>query len=308
MELSYLQEYVVFSRYLSMAETARQMHISQPALSHHIAALEREFGVPLVNHELPLSLTRAGKLLVTRANEIDSLVGKTLEEVRAAGQTEYELKVALPQTTGLAGRYFLERLFSDFAKAYPQVHLRTVRLTAESVAKAFADDTIDCAGVVVCPLLSDMEQGIRFRRVVGFPVVQLALWVDKTNPLATLDEIRWSDLHDLKMPMASNYSLACHRAAEQLMAEHGIKTTSRVSGESLSDFMNSYQPDEVSLFDMSSADTMWCKISRERVCKPICEPDAISDGYVALRPDRDTEALALLNEYLDSLAREYADA
>ena len=46
MDLSYLREFITFSEYMNVSEAARRIHMAQPTLSHHIASVEKEVGVP----------------------------------------------------------------------------------------------------------------------------------------------------------------------------------------------------------------------------------------------------------------------
>lgn len=61
MNISYLEEFLTFSRYMNVSEAARQLHVAQPTLSNHIAALEKEFGCDLVARGKTMRLTPAGR-------------------------------------------------------------------------------------------------------------------------------------------------------------------------------------------------------------------------------------------------------
>ena len=67
----------------SIAETARRIGQSQPAVSQQLQKLEASLGVPLVNHDTrPMTLTAAGRGFLARAQE-------SLRQLRLA-QTELE--------------------------------------------------------------------------------------------------------------------------------------------------------------------------------------------------------------------------
>lgn len=44
MQLEYLNEFVVFSRYLNFSKAAAYLNLAQPTLSTHISSMEKELG------------------------------------------------------------------------------------------------------------------------------------------------------------------------------------------------------------------------------------------------------------------------
>ena len=59
------------ARHGSVTAAARELHYSQPSVSHHLARLEAEVGMPLTQRAgRGLRLTEAGELLARRAAEI----------------------------------------------------------------------------------------------------------------------------------------------------------------------------------------------------------------------------------------------
>lgn len=48
MDISFLKEYIAFSRAMNYAKTAQELFMAQPTLRAHIHALESELGIALV--------------------------------------------------------------------------------------------------------------------------------------------------------------------------------------------------------------------------------------------------------------------
>lgn len=66
-DLRSLDVFITFCDYLNMSKTAKVLHLTQPAVSHHIASLEKQLKTMLVDREIrPMVLTRAGRLLKQR--------------------------------------------------------------------------------------------------------------------------------------------------------------------------------------------------------------------------------------------------
>lgn len=71
MRIEYLEEFVLLAQNLSFTETASLLNISQPTLSKHINALERELKAPLFKRGGPsIALTMAGQLILPHAYSI----------------------------------------------------------------------------------------------------------------------------------------------------------------------------------------------------------------------------------------------
>ena len=80
----------------SLAGAARTLSYTQPAVAHHVAALERELGTPLVvRHGRGVRLTQAGESLAAHADAILSRLGAAQDEVAAiAGLRTGRVRIA----------------------------------------------------------------------------------------------------------------------------------------------------------------------------------------------------------------------
>lgn len=83
-QLKYFQE---IARSGSITAAASKLHIAQPALSHHIGAMEEEIGTPLLlRHARGVELTPEGQRLLERATAILRQLDRLTDDVRGAGQ------------------------------------------------------------------------------------------------------------------------------------------------------------------------------------------------------------------------------
>ncbi|MCA1259476.1 LysR family transcriptional regulator [Nitratireductor aquimarinus] len=122
LELKELQNFVAVAERLSVSGAAKVVHLSQPALSRQIQALERKLGVKLFE--------RIGKRLVLTAEGDDLLMhsAQLLDQAQALINRAYGLEHghvgllrigASPQTiSGL-----LSPVMTEFARLYPNVNL-----------------------------------------------------------------------------------------------------------------------------------------------------------------------------------------
>ncbi|MDO4807601.1 MAG: LysR family transcriptional regulator [Coriobacteriales bacterium] len=84
MELRTLRSFLAVAQEGNVTRAARQLHITQPALSRQLSELEREMGCELlVRESRGVTLTEQGILLRKRADEIVSLADRAERELRA---------------------------------------------------------------------------------------------------------------------------------------------------------------------------------------------------------------------------------
>ncbi|WP_289002212.1 LysR family transcriptional regulator, partial [uncultured Megasphaera sp.] len=81
MEIRVLRYFVEIAKEGNMTRAAKNLHVSQSALSKQMKELEDELGRPLFTRtKSGLSLTEAGALLHKRAEDILNMVDKTTDE------------------------------------------------------------------------------------------------------------------------------------------------------------------------------------------------------------------------------------
>jgi DNA-binding transcriptional LysR family regulator len=124
---------------LSFSEAARQMHLSQPTISHHVKMLEHEFGVELFDRTTPgLHLTEAGRLLLPWARK---LIRESIEmqEMMASLQDKIvgHLRIACSTTSG---KYILPQLAARFHQRYPWVKVTILSCTSEHVVPRLLEE------------------------------------------------------------------------------------------------------------------------------------------------------------------------
>jgi DNA-binding transcriptional LysR family regulator len=117
---------------LSFSETAKQLHMSQPTISHHIKTLEQEMGVVLFTRtNTGLQLTEAGRLLLPWAhrllhdtNNMQAMMSSIQEDVVG------ELRITCSTT---AGKYVLPQMAARFCQRYPGVKVSILACMPEDV-------------------------------------------------------------------------------------------------------------------------------------------------------------------------------
>lgn len=100
MELTWLKDFQALATTQNFSRAAEMRHVSQPAFSRRIRALETHVGARLINRDtLPLSLTPAGELFLERSETFLRSFEDTLEQCRVIElEDENVLKIAASQS------------------------------------------------------------------------------------------------------------------------------------------------------------------------------------------------------------------
>ncbi len=126
LSLDSLHVFVVAAETENFSRAARRLHMSQPAVSQHIQALEKHLGVSLFErHGRRIRLSPEGETLLPLAREL-LRAGKHMEEVAftLSGKIVGHLVVGCSTTSG---KYVLPRLLAMYRQKYPLVKV-TVRV------------------------------------------------------------------------------------------------------------------------------------------------------------------------------------
>lgn len=122
----------------SLSEAAKQLHLTQPTVSHQIKLLEQELGVTLFTRSnTGMKLTDAGRLMLPWARRLlhDT---NDLKDMMTSLQSEIvgELRIACSTT---AGKYILPQMAARFSQRYPGIKVRILACGPEHAALKLLD-------------------------------------------------------------------------------------------------------------------------------------------------------------------------
>ena len=168
---------------LSIAETgslsaaARELHISQPALSKYLSELEEELGTELfLHHKKHLYPTSAGKIYLEAANRIIAVKEQTYQIISELS-SGYQKTITIG-VTPLRGSIAIARIFNQFHRRYPNVKIEMKERYMAGLRKAVLDHSVDLAlGTCNDPDETDIVH-------TSFHEEDLVLFVPSFHPLA----------------------------------------------------------------------------------------------------------------------------
>ncbi|MEO1519410.1 MAG: LysR family transcriptional regulator [Cyanobacteria bacterium J06633_2] len=186
MELRDIRYFVAVADTLHFGRAAERLHMTQPALSRQIRALETELEVQLFRRtKRSVKLTIAGQAFLKDAQQILHQVKQTVSTTRRIARGEMG-HLRLSFTTS-ALRSIVPEIVREFRNRYPDVQLAmTERCTHEQV-EAFRDHQLD-VGFLYPPVDETL---------LAITPLQPETWVvalPKDHPLALRQPLTLSDL------------------------------------------------------------------------------------------------------------------
>ena len=142
MTIAQLRCFQEVARQLSFARAAETLYISQPAVSHQIAALESELGIRLFDRTRHVvTLTSAGESLYHDTTSIlDNLTLAVQRAQNAQNLFRKELRVGYSSSVQIQQ---LPQIYQAYRKRCPHVHIFNEELPTTQFVSAFNKSTLD---------------------------------------------------------------------------------------------------------------------------------------------------------------------
>ncbi len=161
---------------LSFRKAAEILHLSQPAVSQQVHALEDEAGVRLFDRApAGITLTEAGRILLLHANTVALTMQQAQRELAALNH-DVAGDLRLGASTTVA-QYVLPRILGAFLRQYPHVRLSLISGNTERIVEAIAEKRI-ALGIIEGPA---MRRDLKTERMMHDEMV---LIVAPDHPLA----------------------------------------------------------------------------------------------------------------------------
>lgn len=181
-----LNVFLVAAETENFSEAARQLNLTQPAVSMQIRALERKLDVTLFHRAgRSLALSERGKALLPLARDVVNRAIRIEEEIESLkGEVVGHLKIGCSTTTG---KYFLPHLLARFRRQYPAVQMTIMNHSRDRVVDEMCTGMAQLAVVSAEPACKDSS----FRHFFTDHVV---LIVPCSHPWAQRDVIAPEEL------------------------------------------------------------------------------------------------------------------
>ncbi len=141
--LRQLKIFEAVARHLSFSRAAEELHLTQPAVSMQVQALEELAGLPLTEQAgKKVRLTAAGEELARQARRIAEQLREAGEALAALKGVEAgRLKIGVVSTA----KYFAPSLLAEFRRRHPRVDLQLTVKNRGTIVRHLAENDIDLA-------------------------------------------------------------------------------------------------------------------------------------------------------------------
>jgi LysR family transcriptional regulator, glycine cleavage system transcriptional activator len=189
LSLDLLRGFRAAARHLSFTLAARELFVTQSAISHQVKALEEQIGRPLFRRvNRALQLTATGDQLYRAVDEALTLIDTATQRVVDPART-----LSVTTTVALASTWLVPRL-PRFQKAHPDIDLRVF---ASNDVVDLARENLDVA-LRFATLQMPTPRAEKLFDYKQFPVCSPALARSRSRPLRTVADLSHHVLIDFE--------------------------------------------------------------------------------------------------------------
>ena len=142
MNLKQLEAFARVAECGSFSKAAKELFLTQPTVSAHIASLEKELKARLfVRNTKEVSLSEEGKLLYQYARQMIELE-KTIEQVFLKGESAESRSITIAAST-IPGQYLLPEILAVFTEKYPNEQFHIMETDSAEVVEKVTSGMAD---------------------------------------------------------------------------------------------------------------------------------------------------------------------
>ncbi len=132
MNVNYLISFIETVNNKSFSKAAKNLYITQPAITMHIKNLEKELDVKLIDRSnRKFSLTKEGEILFEQSKHIVNMVEETKDKINASlDESNSQVRI---HASSIPYQYVIPSLLIEFSKRYPEVKFDVVKSNSRNL-------------------------------------------------------------------------------------------------------------------------------------------------------------------------------
>ncbi|MBN1160830.1 MAG: LysR family transcriptional regulator [Dehalococcoidales bacterium] len=213
MNIEHLKTFREIARLGSFSKVARELGISQPAVSFQVQRLEQELGIRLIDrNQKTITLTKAGKRLLNFAEAVEEerdKLGQDLEQMRE--DISGDLLIG---ASTIPGEYLLPKMLAVFKQRHPAVKIQMDISDSVTVINRVRDNTYELGFCGIAPEGKDLASF----KIAGD---EIAAIVATEHPFASRDEVSAEELEGEALIFREATS-GTQRSLEGLLGRGGV--------------------------------------------------------------------------------------
>lgn len=214
MEIKQLQSLVAISEHGSFSGAAKALGTVQSNVSAHIARLEKQLGVPLVDRSSG-ELTDEGEMVLVRARRVMHELEDIDADIHSLGESAIgDCRIG---TLGTTARWLMPPLLGSLSRHHPGVRTTIVEGATSSLLPRLTSGEIDAALIHLPIIDKDLETTELFAE-------ELFLLAPTSHVLADRDSISIAELADHGLLLAPR-GTTLRRIIDRAAANKGVSFT-----------------------------------------------------------------------------------
>lgn len=211
-----LRQYRVFeavARHLSFTQAARELHLSQPAVSMQVKQMEGQVGLPLYEQVgKQIHLTEAGEEILHYSRAIGQLLDEAEEVINELkGAHRGRLTISVASTAN----YFVPTLLGVFHDRFPGITVSLDVTNRETLVEQLSENLVDLVVMGQPPKDMNLESGT-------FMENPLVIVAPPNHPLAKEKNIPLQRLED-EVFLTREPGSGTRSAIERFFNQHGVR-------------------------------------------------------------------------------------
>ncbi len=258
-----LKVFLTAANRLSFTKAAKELYISQPAVTKHIVALEKHFNTKLFARKgSNIELTEAGKLLQQYGTKIDNIYS-LLDFEMGILQNEHKGKLVIGTSTTMT-QYVIPPLMAHFHQKFKNIVIHLVNGNTEQIEKALTGNQIDL-GII------EGQSKRKDFKYIDFLKDEIVLTAKSSHPLAKKGGVSLTELRSYPLLLREkgsgtlevieyflkglNYSITDFNVEMHFGSTEGIKNyilnSNSVAFLSIQSIYNELSRNELSIIDIN---------------------------------------------------------
>lgn len=198
MKLSQLKYFQTVCKHNNLTRAAKELHISQPGLTHVIHELEQEFGLTLfLRQNKGLVLTEEGRKFLEEANLLLEQSDYFVSRMKFLGQSNQIIRVGLPPASATL---FFPPMMQALHRRSPQTKIDVVEIGSLANQQKILDGELDAA------LISTNAPVSAAFGCYLLAKTKICLYVASDHPLAGLKTISLREVCTMPLVMLTEES------------------------------------------------------------------------------------------------------
>ena len=171
-----------------VSRAAKELNVSQSALTTAIKQLEETIGTPLfVRHSGGMSPTYEGNIFLDHAHRVMAAVDEAVQAPRGKrDDVQGQLRLALTYT--VAG-YYISPFLERFQRSFPGVNLQLTEAPRDAIEDGLVSGVFDLAVVLTSNIID--QEGLKFETLMRS---RRRLWLPTLHPFLSLGTIALADV------------------------------------------------------------------------------------------------------------------